>query len=301
MKRYYLTVHCAVGELFGLKAADLTLEQLRAVSTPKLLELLPSDLRIEEVLAERILTDTAAEHSSKLVCFEPADWIQYAKITTAYNAILTATNLFASITSYYNRGNFVFWDALNESNRLAELYRYLDDQVSVFQHRGLDCAWINSLDLPIQRSVAEHGLNCTISSVVNAIIVNLNAELLPEFLPRILTLNNDAKLHLLYNPATPSHCLPELLRLYSKRQAHLVSAIKCPLTTSTILELPTVMRLQVLENLVHNTYKRAQLQATLPDVHTEQDFHDYLFSALTRYSDRVSDLVSDFTRRFHTD
>ena len=282
------TVYCDDDDLFGLPASILTDEQLNYLTASKLMGLLPTERRIESILAQRILTKRNKEDVSSLYVLEDEDWTTYALLTSAYNQLYTDTQQFNEWFSSYDRYLYVKWVALNQVNRVAEVRRLLDSKDSSVSYSNIDMTWLYAQDRDFRREVYIHAL-----SSYAKFIPQIDAELLPELIP-LMPDNPTLRLPLLYNPHTPAQYLPELLRVYAKKSDRRVKRIVCPLTTNTIMELSTVTRLQVLEHTLANTYSRDDLLRTLVDVNTVQDFSSYLFSAMTSYTNRVTDLVARF-------
>jgi hypothetical protein len=106
----------------------------------------------------------------------------------------------------------------------------------------------------------------------------------------LATLSKTDRLELLSNPELPDKYLDELMRIYAKRQAYTYPSVGRVIPNAAILKLPTVCRLEFMENLLANE-SGVRLKKIL-EVQNAEQLGELLFGAVAKYYGRVNDAIT---------
>ena len=280
-----------VGTLFGIPPHELTDEQIKKVATRKLMEFLETDMRVESILAERLSQASETKDVEVFSCLEKQDWEKFTLIRKTYNEVLDRPDIQERLEQYsYYRSHHIFWNGLDDEHKTAEMKKYVAGRDSIIHSDNIDFTWLSTKDLDVTRSLAARIFDEYGSRGVDNLLRNVSAEVLIEFKPNIDKRHKDIRLSLLANPNTPEEWLDELLRIYAKKQSYRLPSIRRPLPNAVISKLPTVTRLEMLENLVGGEVGDT-LKSVLFEVSTPEQFSELIFGAVARYYGRVESVT----------
>lgn len=280
--------------LFGLKPEDLTVEQLKKVHIEKLIQMLSKDKRIGGVLSELIALDVNGTNISKYFSLSQKDWDENVEMKNAYNSVLNISNGFGSKLNskdYYrsSRVQYIIWRGLNETRRLEELNRFLNNETHSVMFEELDYNWLEQSDFNFALKVCRKQLSDR-DFYTKRMIRSISKTLITVLYPEIKTLHKYHWMELLANPNTPELYLESLLRVYAKYSKNDLIDVCVPIPKKVLQALPPVTRLDVLEKLVIG----AQAKKIFVEFKTEEEIKELVFCVLTKYTDRVERLLKRY-------
>lgn len=290
-RRYRSSADADWGELFGLTPADLTDKQLKKISFRKLIELAGQDPRVEQIVGNKILKARREdlEHLSRL---EDDEIKLLPHLLSSYNKCLRERGTILDkqkSKSYYNRrDDYVFWKWLNNSNKAKEFSRWMDSESSIIDTNQIDYSWLYTTYPWLADKVTEHILTKYKSSATR-LVINLPEVPTKKYVNRILECDRSVYIHLLSNKFTPREHIIKCLREIAGRVR--VPALNVELDKSMLLELPSVMRLKLLESLlIHMRSGHVKFS----DIDNEDDLKPLLFGTAIKYNARVEYVVRRF-------
>jgi len=294
--RYRSSASSEWGELFGLTTEDLTDEQIAKIKFKKLLELANMDPRAERILGDKLMK-CEVDKLEDLTRLEDEEVKQIPYVVEQYNkcirerskAIEDATN-----KGYYNRRDrYVFWTWLNKSNKAKEFARWVDNKNSVIEEHKINYPWLYEHYSWLADKVVEKILNKAKggynSSAAVIMVASLPEEPTQRYVPTIYECPRNVSVHLLSNPHTPRYYVIKSLREIAGKKR--IPKLNVTLDKSMLLELPPVMRLNLLESLLIHMRNG---HVKFADINNEEELKPLLFGTAIKYNSRVEYVVKRF-------
>lgn len=301
MSYRYSNASCEWGELFGLNPNDLEDWQLEKISIKKLTEIAVNDSRAEKILGDKLIKCELDELSA-LDRLEKTDIKKLDYLRNKYNECIKLREKEidkASVKNYYRcmRSNYIFWNFLNDSNRAKELFRWTNSDKSIVNSNEIDFDWLYKKysylgDLAVKKMLKDNKHSRRPGSSVVTMIKNLPKELLEKHVELLFNCDKALYAHALSNVNMPREYIIKALRGISGKKR--LPAINVTLTKSILEDLPTIMRLGVLESLM--LHSRSNI--TFEDIETSEDLETLLFGSTIRHNERVSRVLKTFKFRY---
>jgi len=291
MGQYYRS--SSYGFLYGLEPTDLTEEQLKKIDFDKLIEFVVKDQRAEKILGDRL--DTAPVREFAMLNYINDDEIKNVPyLISQYNKNLRnrAADLEQQAKKEYYYGDryskYVFWRLLNSSSKAKELIRWIDGLYSVVNINDIDYNWVHTNYSWLSDKVINKILSDYNSSAAIKLVCELPEEPLNKYI-EIISAKGTLSPYLLSNRNTPRKYIVKCLREIAGRVR--VPKLNVELDKSILTELPSVMRLKLLESLLINM-SNGKIKFT--DIHNEEDLKPLLFGTAIKYNSRVENVVRQF-------
>jgi hypothetical protein len=293
-RRYRYSADSEWGDLFGLAPEDLSEEQLKKVKFGKLIELVNEDSRAEKVAGDKLMTcgikeiariDKLDEKELKEL---PYLLMQYNKCIRQRTKILEKEEE----TNYStNRHGYVLWPILDKSNRAKEFARWIDGKKSIIETGEINYPWLYDnygwlADQVVEKILKNSNYN---SGAAVRLVKNIPEEPTKKYIARIFECNRNIFAHALSNQYTPRNYIVKALREIAGKKK--VPGLRVTLDKSMLLELPSVMRLRVLESLL--IYMRSG-KVSFSDIPSEEELKPLLFGTAIKYNARVQYVVKRF-------
>ena len=281
-------MYCDAGDLFGLSPTDLTIEQLNKIQFEKLIDLLPRDERIGSIVADKI----PAVKLKSLIALK--DTTISKDIIMAYNTRLRIDKSSLDQTYHYDRNYIIKWDLLDDENKIAEITNWSNGLISCVNTDTMDYKWLYGYDeelakITVDNIVKNQTRSYSSHNILFPLIKGLPKEELNRVFPTIKEkFNKDIFIYILSNPAAKEEWVLAALRIIAKKNTS--PEILANITKDILDKLPTITRLEVLENIVRNRNKDCIKNISEDDVKT------LVFSSTMKYPKRVEQLVKSINK-----
>ncbi len=291
---------CDWGGMFGLEPNDLETRHLKKIDVDKLIEMLDKDERVEKIVADKLIK-CSIDYLPYLQKLEKEEIKRFSFLVSKYNeCIKLREKEIKSKSTCYNsyRNQYILWNLLNNSNKAKEFHRWVKGESSVIKQNKIDFVWLyNSYpylnDLVVKKIIKCQGYNYNPSIAITKMINDLPEKSFKQYLDLIFTCNKRIHALILSNPFTPREYIIKGLRSIAGKKR--LPKINVTLNKSILSELPTVMRLEVLESLMLY-YSKIRFE----DIKTSEDLEVLLFSSVIRHNARVGRVLAMF-KRCYTD
>lgn len=280
------------GKMYGLEASDLTDEQLKKVEFNKLMECSVLDDRAVKIVGDQ-LDNAGLEQISRLDNYDKEDYEKIQYVIDKYNEVINTNGdkleKEANKSYYYGRrSRYIFWDMLNEQNKLIEVVRWHGALSSVVSPRTIDFEWLckaapELAETTIEKILDQHDHQSKIN-----LIRQVPKEFGLKYIDKIFEQHPSLYVHMLSNTYTPRNYVIKALRGIAGRKR--IPRIIATLDKSILEALPSVTRLKVLESLC--IYSGSKI--TFTDINCREDLEPLLFSTSMKYNERVSAVIRYF-------
>lgn len=299
-----MSYYCDKGTIFGLTSSDLTEEQLRKVDFKKLIEFIEQDERIEAVLSDKI-KNVNLSHLSVLRNYKNLN--KFNSFFEAYNNRIKSVSDSEIRKDFgYNsvsRYDFIFWDMLDEKNRILEIERWSKGQSSIVRNESVDFAWLyannKALADEITKNVISRNPDYDTEIIVSNLVKHLPKEEIENVIPIIKekyskSYYKDAYLNILGNANMPPAYIVDALRILAKKTKGLKVSVK--INEEILRQLPPITRLEALENIFRNHDPYSSVNNPIVGIE-EQTIRSLLFSAVIKHPSRVEELIKGMKNR----
>lgn len=282
------------GEIFGLSPTDLEPWQLKKINIRKLVEFASTDPRVEKIIGDVIVQATNYITVKTLHFLQDNEFNNLPYIKAKYNeCIALNSDVLEKVDKNgwdVKRDEFVWWNRLSSGNKSQEFIRWLDGKSSIIKTSKINFNWLNEKHNWLMDSVILKVFRCVESDIIR-MIPDLPEAYILRYLVRIFKCSKSVYIHSLSNIYTPRCYIIKSLREIAGRKH--VPNVRVTLNKSILLELPPVMRLQILESLL--IYMRKG-NVKFSDINTEEDLTALLFGTAIKYNQRVRQVVQRFNR-----
>jgi len=295
------SIYSEWGSIFGLKACDLTADQLAKVEFSKLIEF-AEDPRAEAVLCEQIKTVELGKirrmRDSKVIA-------NCTKLIAAYNDRLRSIKEKETKKSSYGygdysyRSDYVFWDYLDEDNRLREISKWSTGEDSIVSDEKVDYKWLFANHYTLANEIVANVLKKCPNQyrredTIGNLLRNLPEAEIAKIVPVVqTTFDKDCFTHVLSNPKMPDNYIIAALKVIAKRVGS--PRINVSITEPILRALAPITRLEALENIYRN-YNSNYGPSPFSGI-KEEDLRALLFSAITKHPTRVEELINGMKNR----
>lgn len=269
------------GNVCGLSVADLTSEQICKIKSRKLAELALLDSRAAIVLGNKI-AHGEEDNISSLREYNKDDFDQVPYVVSKYNEFVSRNN---DLTGFSPRASYIYWNILDESNRLKELNRYVNNNESVVSSTFTDYRWlVNNKQTDLVNKIISKNLRSRHNIDRIRVMVNIPNECLPLHDKEIF--DNPPKIYayLLSNIEISERYVIKILRSIAGRKR--IPKVAVSINKDILRKLPPVTRLKALETLVLSRSK-----VNFSDI-TKDELEEMLFTTSMKYTDRVSKILN---------
>jgi len=295
------SIYSEWGSIFGLKASDLTADQLVKVEFSKLIEF-AEDPRAEAVLCEQIQTVELGKirrmRDSKVMA-------NCTKLIAAYNNRLRNIKEKEpkkpgyGYGDYPYRSDYVFWDYLDEDNRLKEISKWSKGEDSIVSDEKVDYKWLFANHYALANEIVSNVIKKCPNQyrredTIGNLLRNLPEAEIANIVPVIqTTFDKDCFAHVLSNAKMPDNYVVAALKIIAKRVGS--PRISVNITEAILRELAPITRLEALENIYRN-YNSNCGPSPFSSI-KEEDLRALLFSAITKHPTRVEELINGMKNR----
>jgi hypothetical protein len=298
----YSNARAGWGDIFGLTPNDLTSQQLIKMQLEKLVEFVPADGRVDQIIADKIATIGLDKWNVLSSIKDKSELSKLSQTILKYNELVREKEEDIeklSTASYYNnRENYVFWHLLDDTNKNTECVRWLDSKKTVFNPKEADFAWLfekypdtaEKLTTKIISNAQVHSNESFASRMVGL----LPQEPLLRHIENIFKCDKCVYMYALSNTATPKSYIIKALRSISGKKRRIPS-INVELSKDILSVVPPVMRLGILETLFF--YMRDG-KITFKDIHKTEDLEALLFGVAIKQNYRVQHLIQRFKHQY---
>ena len=276
------------GDIHGLEVNDLPVELLKKIRFEKLLECIEDDPRIPHVVASRMLNEDV--EAIKYLRHIPENIItKYPNVISVYNRYLEKN--IDKVGSSYGRSHLVLWHMLNETNKKAEIERWINRNNSIINDNTIDYEWLynaypETADQLVEQMWTQESRYKWQQSGIKHMIRNIPKHRINDVMERVFkSKNKDLHLEALGNPHLSKEHTVKALKIAAKR-TH-IPTIKAKINKEILENLPTITRLEVIERLVSNRVK-------IQDIKDKDEFKVLFLGSIMRYPQRVEYIVGRF-------
>lgn len=269
------------GNVCGLSVADLTSEQICKIKSRKLAELALLDSRAAIVLGNKI-AHGEEDNISSLREYNKDDFDQVPYVVSKYNEFVSRNN---DLTGFSPRASYIYWNILDESNRLKELNRYVNNNESVVSSTFTDYRWlVNNKQTDLVNKIISKNLRSRHNIDRIRVMVNIPNECLPLHDKEIFDNPSKIYAYLLSNIEISERYVIKILRSIAGRKR--IPKVAVSINKDILRKLPPVTRLKALETLVLSRSK-----VNFSDI-TKDELEEMLFTTSMKYTDRVSKILN---------
>jgi len=295
-RRYRTCASADWGEFFGLTPEDLTIEQIKKIKFTKLLEIANQDSRVEKIIGDRIMKCEISDLES-LDRLEQDEIDSLPYLVSQYNKCVRerSKDIEKKISEgyYHRREKYIYWNWLNKSNKAKEFSRWLGKEDSIIEENSINYSWLYNnypwLADKITEKILSKASNAYNQSAAIRLVVNLPEAPIKKYVARIFEAPSSISMHLLSNQYAPRDYIIKSLRAIAGKKR--IPKLNVTLDKSMLLELPSVMRLNLLESLlIHMRSGHVKFS----DINNEDELKPLLFGTAIKYNSRVQYVVNRF-------
>lgn len=296
----YSNARAEWGDIFGLSPADLTSQQLMKIKLEKLVEFIPTDSRIDDVLSGKIAGAKLEEWTTLSTVKEPEELTKIPNTIVKYNELVrekcAAIDKLNKDDYYNNRERYIFWYLLDDYNKHDECTRWLNSEKSVFNPKDADFGWwYQKYPDTAEKMVVKVLSNANNNpSVASRMVGLLPKDPLLRHIETVFKCDKGVYMHALSNAETPKSYIIKALRSISGKRRRIPS-INVELSKAILSTIPPVMRLGVLETLFF--YMRGGT-VTFKDIQKSEDLDALLLGVAIKQNHRVQRLIQQFKHQY---
>ena len=280
------------GDIFGLKAEDLTIAQLKKLKIEKLIEFATTDPRVEQIIGDCIAYTVEHKDVTVLNKLTDEEFKGLSYLKAKYNECISLNSDALSVLSdsYYepSRSDYVWWKRLSNENKAQEFARWINGKQSIINPCKIDYLWLEEKHPWLVDPVIKKVIEGSQDSIIE-MIPQLSEIRMLQYIDKIFECDKFTYAHSLSNKHTPRRYVIKALRAIAGKK--IVPNIRVSLGKSILRELPPVMRLKVLESLLLHMRDGT---VAFDDIDTKEDLGVLLFGTAIKYNDRVQLVVKRF-------